>query len=51
MLDIFRPITEETNLPVAIWIHGGSLVYGAGSDALYNMTRYAADGIISGISL
>ena len=47
VLDIYRPITEEKNLPVAIYIHGGGLLQGAGSDASYNMTRYAADGIIS----
>lgn len=30
-MNIYRPDTDETDLPVMVWIHGGGLVNGAGS--------------------
>ena len=48
VMDIYRPSYKfEEPLPVAIWIHGGALIFGSGSDSRYNMTRFATDGIIS----
>lgn len=43
-LNIIRPagITNTSDLPVAIWIHGGGFTKGGGSDKRYNYT-YAVD--------
>ncbi|MCF8506080.1 MAG: carboxylesterase family protein [Caulobacter sp.] len=37
---------EARNAPVLVWIHGGSLVSGAGSEAIYDGARFAAQGVI-----
>ena len=50
-LDIYRPITDNKNLPLAIWIHGGGLVYGDGFDPMFNMTRYASEVSFSELSI
>ncbi len=34
-LNIWRPATQQRNLPVYVWIHGGGNVIGAGSDDSY----------------
>ena len=34
-LNIYRPCTEEQDLPVVVWIHGGGLVRGSGGTHLY----------------
>ena len=44
-LNIWAPANAQ-KAPVFVWIHGGSLVSGAGSDELYDGTRLAAQGLI-----
>lgn len=44
-LKIWTP-ADARNAPVLVWIHGGSLVSGAGSDAVYDGARFAAQGVI-----
>lgn len=47
-LNVFRPsgATEESNLPVLYWIHGGAYTNGAGSVAWYDGSRLASRGCI-----
>lgn len=40
-LNVWRPKSSESNLPVLFWIHGGSNLKGAGSELLYNGARFA----------
>jgi para-nitrobenzyl esterase len=40
-MNIWRPKSQENNLPVVVWIHGGSNVVGASYDALYNGNNLA----------
>jgi para-nitrobenzyl esterase len=44
-LNIWAP-TGARKAPVFFWIHGGALVTGSGSDALYNGARLAEQGIV-----
>jgi para-nitrobenzyl esterase len=44
-LNIWAP-ADARNAPVMIWIHGGSLVTGTGSEAMYDGARLAQQGII-----
>ena len=44
-LNIWAP-TGARKAPVFFWIHGGALVSGSGSDALYDGTRLAEQGIL-----
>jgi len=44
-LNIWAPANAH-NAPVMVWIHGGSLVTGAGSEAMYDGARLARQGII-----
>lgn len=44
-LNIWTP-AHARNAPVLVWIHGGSLVSGAGSDGIYDGSGFAAKGII-----
>lgn len=44
-LNVWTPANAR-NAPVMVWIHGGSLVSGAGSDVLYDGAAFAARGII-----
>ena len=44
-LNIWAP-AKASKAPVFVWIHGGSLSTGAGSDGLYDGTRLAERGII-----
>lgn len=44
-LDVWTPEGGET-LPVFVWIHGGSLVWGAGSEPLYDGRALAARGCV-----
>lgn len=32
-------VTDNSKLPVAVWIHGGGFFEGSGSDQRYNMSR------------
>ena len=51
VMDIFRPAglpgVPGSLVPAMLWIHGGSFAYGAGSDRLFNMTRYASMGNVA----
>ncbi|WP_394559755.1 carboxylesterase/lipase family protein [Aquipseudomonas alcaligenes] len=40
-LNVWRPKSSESNLPVLFWIHGGSNLKGAGSELLYNGANFA----------
>jgi len=44
-LNVWRPVgtTSESNLPVAVWIHGGGCSSGSGSDWMYNGTLFAGN--------
>lgn len=44
-LDIWTPEGAD-DLPVIVWIHGGSLVWGAGSEALHDGAALAARGAV-----
>jgi para-nitrobenzyl esterase len=44
-LNIWAP-TGARKAPVFFWIHGGALVTGSGSDALYNGARLAEQGVV-----
>ena len=44
-LNIWAP-ADARNAPVFVWIHGGSLTTGVGSDPMYDGTRFAERGIV-----
>jgi para-nitrobenzyl esterase len=44
-LNVWAP-KDAHNAPVMVWIHGGALLTGSGSEALYDGTKFAARGII-----
>ena len=44
-LNIWTP-KGARNAPVMVWIHGGSLTIGAGSQALYDGARWAEQGVV-----
>ncbi|MEH6663211.1 MAG: carboxylesterase family protein [Brevundimonas sp.] len=44
-LNVWAP-AEARNAPVMVWIHGGSLVGGAGSDPLHDGTAFAGQGVM-----
>ncbi len=44
-LNVWTP-TGAKNLPVMVWIHGGSLVGGSGAEPMYDGARLAQHGII-----
>lgn len=46
-LNVWTPDPGATGLPVLVWIHGGSLKFGAGSDALYDGATFARDGVVT----
>lgn len=45
-LNVFRPDTEEKDLPVMVFIHGGGFVKGAASLATFEGTWLASKGIV-----
>ena len=45
-LNIWRPNTNETNLPILVYIHGGSLTGGSSAFSDYNGETYAKNGVI-----
>ena len=45
-LNIWRPNTTETNLPILVFIHGGSLTNGSSSFEEYNGENVAKHGVI-----
>jgi carboxylesterase type B len=46
-LNVWTPDLGAAGLPVMVWIHGGSLKFGAGSDAIYDGTTFARDGMVT----
>jgi carboxylesterase type B len=46
-LNVWTPDPTAGGLPVFVWIHGGSLKFGAGSDALYDGSTFARDGVVT----
>lgn len=44
-LNIWTP-ENARNAPVLVWIHGGSLATGAGSEEMYDGARFAGEGVI-----
>ncbi|WP_407352631.1 carboxylesterase/lipase family protein [Luteimonas sp. R10] len=44
-LNVWAPAAAD-GAPVFVWIHGGSLVAGAGSEAMYDGARLAARGVV-----
>ena len=45
-LNIWRPNNDETNLPILVYIHGGSLTTGSSAFTDYNGETYAKNGVI-----
>jgi para-nitrobenzyl esterase len=45
-LNVWTPEQRERPLPVMVWIHGGGLVNGSGTAALYDGTRLAKRGVV-----
>ena len=43
-LNVWAPANAH-NAPVLVWIHGGSLATGAGSEEMYDGTRFAERGV------
>ena len=50
-LNVWAPDREETNLPVMVWLHGGSFTQGAGSMAQYDGHALAKRGGVVVISV
>ena len=46
-LNVWTPDPTPDGLPVLVWIHGGSLKFGAGSDELYDGSTFARDGVVT----
>jgi len=45
-LNVWSPDTGQANLPVMVWIHGGSFVNGSGAVPTYDGRRFARDGVV-----
>ena len=45
-LNVWTPATGSARRPVMVWIHGGALVFGAGSQSLYDGKALAARGAV-----
>ncbi len=45
-LNVWRPATMATALPVMVWIHGGGYNNGSGTPALYDGTNLARRGVV-----
>jgi len=46
-LNVWTPDPGAAALPVLVWIHGGSLKYGCGADAVYDGATFARDGVVT----
>ena len=44
-LNVWAP-TDSRDAPVFVWIHGGSLTTGAGSEPMYDGAKLAAQGLV-----
>ncbi|KAF2789764.1 alpha/beta-hydrolase [Melanomma pulvis-pyrius CBS 109.77] len=47
-LNIVKPRTNETNLPVLLWVYGGGWQQGATSDPRYNMSYIIQQSVLNG---
>ena len=45
-VNIWSPSTEQTKLPVLVWIHGGAFTNGSGAVPTYDGSRFARDGVV-----
>jgi para-nitrobenzyl esterase len=45
-LNVWTPDPGAGGLPVAVWVHGGAFVHGAGSVPVYAGDRFARDGVV-----
>jgi para-nitrobenzyl esterase len=45
-LNVWTPEIGQANLPVMVWIHGGSFANGSGAVPLYDGSRFARDGVV-----
>jgi para-nitrobenzyl esterase len=45
-LNVWTPDPAAAGLPVLLWIHGGSFVYGSGAVPQYDGTAFARDGVV-----
>ena len=45
-VNIWSPSTEQTGLPVLVWIHGGGFANGSGAVPTYDGSRFARDGVV-----
>jgi para-nitrobenzyl esterase len=45
-LNVWRPLQARGPLPVMVWIHGGSLVTGSSSIAIYDGANFARRGVV-----
>jgi para-nitrobenzyl esterase len=45
-LNIWTPTIEDAELPVLVWIHGGSFTNGTGAVPAYDGSRFARDGVV-----
>jgi para-nitrobenzyl esterase len=45
-LNVTRPDDDREDLPVMVWIHGGSFLHGSGSQPVYNSEALAARGVV-----
>ena len=46
-LNVWTPDPGAAGLPALVWIHGGSLKFGTGSDALYDGATFARAGVVA----
>ncbi|MFA6574917.1 MAG: carboxylesterase/lipase family protein [Nocardioides sp.] len=45
-LNVHRPLGDAEDLPVMVWIHGGSFLHGAGSQPTYNSPDLVERGVV-----
>ncbi|GEP34091.1 carboxylic ester hydrolase [Nocardioides szechwanensis] len=45
-LNVHRPLGDVEDLPVMVWIHGGSFLHGAGSQPTYNSPDLVQRGVV-----
>jgi len=46
-LNVWTPDPGAAALPVLVWLHGGSLKFGTGADALYDGAGFAGEGVVT----
>jgi len=45
-LNVSRPDDDREDLPVMVWIHGGSFLHGSGSQPIYNSPAFVDRGVV-----